>query len=900
MRTTTRCAERQRLEDDRLGRQPWRRWGPYLSERQWGTVREDYSPDGDAWHYFSQDHARSRAYRWGEDGLAGISDDKQLLCLALVLWNGRDPFLKERLFGLTNPQGNHGEDVKELYYYLDATPTHSYLKMLYKYPQREFPYARLVEENGRRGRDQPEYELPDTGAFDGDRYFDALVEYAKAAPDDLLLLVTVHNRGPDAAPVHVLPQVWFRNTWSWQLGSERPEIAASQKRTVLVRHPELGAYHVHGDGEPALLFCDNDTNAPRLFDSNGTPGYYKDAFHDYLVAGRRDAVNPARTGTKAAFHYPLMVPAGGSASVRLRLTNAPGPEPFARFDEVMDQRRREADEFYADLQADLADADARNVQRQALAGMVWNKQYYGYNVWEWLHGDPAQPPPPPERRHGRNRDWEHLYNGDILSMPDKWEYPWFAAWDLAFHCVPLALIDPEFAKGQLVLLAREWYMHPNGQMPAYEWNFGDVNPPVQAWAAWRVFQMDRKQRGDCGDLAFLERVFHKLMLNFTWWVNRKDADGRNVFQGGFLGLDNIGVFDRSKPLPYGGYVNQADGTAWMAMYCLNLMRIALELALHNPTYEDIATKFFDHFLQIASAMTRVGGDGRGVGLWDDQDEFYYDQLHLPDGRMIKLKVRSMVGLIPLFAVETLEPELLSRLPAFRRRLEWVLGHRPDLAALVSRWQEPGRGERRLLSLLRGHRMKRLLRRMLDESEFLSDHGVRALSRYHLDHPYSLACHGTTLTVTYRPGESDSGMFGGNSNWRGPVWFPVNYLIIESLQKFHHYYGDDFKIECPTGSGQYTTINGVARELTRRLTRIFLRDEKGRRAVVAESDPHQSDAHFRDHLLFYEYFHGDTGLGLGASHQTGWTGLVAKLLQPRREDVAEQACPAASREAPAAV
>jgi hypothetical protein len=900
MRNTALCAERQRLEDDRLGRQPWRRWGPYLSERQWGTVREDYSPDGDAWHYFPHDQARSRAYRWGEDGLAGVSDEKQHLCLALALWNGHDPFLKERLFGLTNPQGNHGEDVKELYYYLDATPTHSYLKMLYKYPQHEFPYARLVEENGRRRREQPEFELRDTGVFEEGRYFDVFVEYAKAAPDDLLLLVTVHNRGPEAAPVHVLPQVWFRNTWSWASGSVRPVLAASDERTVLVRHSELGAYHVHGDGEPALLFSDNDTNAPRLFESNGTSGYYKDAFHDYLVAGRRDAVNPARTGTKAAFHYPLTVPARGSASVRLRLMNLPEPEPFARFDEVMDLRRREADEFYADLQADLADADARNVQRQALAGMVWNKQHYGYNVWEWLHGDPAQPPPPPQRRHGRNRDWEHLNNGDILSMPDKWEYPWYAAWDLAFHCVPLALIDPEFAKQQLVLLAREWYMHPNGQMPAYEWNFGDVNPPVQAWAAWRVFQIDRKQRGDCGDLAFLERVFHKLMLNFTWWVNRKDAEGRNVFQGGFLGLDNIGVFDRSRPLPSGGYINQADGTAWMAMYSLSLMRIALELALHDPVYEDIATKFFDHFLQIASAMTRVGGDGRGVGLWDDEDGFYYDQLHLPDGRKIKLKVRSMVGLIPLFAVETLEPELLSRLPEFRRRQEWVLGHRPDLAALVSRWQEPGRGERRLLSLLRGHRMKRLLRRMLDESEFLSDFGVRALSRYHLDHPYSLACHGNTLAVAYRPGESDSSMFGGNSNWRGPVWFPVNYLIIESLQKFHHYYGDDFTIECPTGSGRYTTINGVARELTRRLTRIFLRDEKGRRPVFAESDPHQGDPHFRDHLLFYEYFHGDTGLGLGASHQTGWTGLVAKLLQPRREDIAEHACPPASREAPAAV
>ncbi len=890
MPMTTLGAERQRLEDDRLGRQPWRRWGPYLSERQWGTVREDYSADGDAWAYFPHDHARSRAYRWGEDGLAGVSDDRQYLCVALALWNGRDPFLKERLFGLTNAEGNHGEDVKELYYYLDATPTHSYLKMLYKYPQREFPYARLREENRRRGRDRPEYELLDTGAFDDDRYFDVFVEYAKAAPDDLLMCVTAHNRGPDAAPVHLLPQVWFRNTWSWPLGSDRPSLAAEGDRTVVARHAALGTYRVYCEGDPTLLFCDNDTNAPRLFGSNGAPGYYKDAFHDYLVAGRAGAVNPARTGTKAAFHYALTVPARGCVSVRLRLTNAPDADPSPRFGEILEQRRREADEFYAELQAGLNDDDARNVQRQALAGMVWGKQFYSYGVWRWLRGDAAQPPPPPQRQHGRNRDWEHLDNRDILSMPDKWEYPWYAAWDLAFHTIPLALIDPEFAKAQLVLFTREWYMHPNGQLPAYEWNFGDVNPPVHAWAAWRVYQIDRnkwraggrKSPEEPGDLAFLERVFHKLMLNFTWWVNRKDADGRNVFQGGFLGLDNIGLFDRSQPLPHGGTVNQADGTAWMAMYCLNLMRIALELALHNPVYEDIASKFFEHFLEIAKAMTRVG---RGVGLWDDEDEFYYDELNLPDGRMVRLRVRSMVGLIPLFAVETLEPELLARLPEFRGRLEWVLGHRPDLAALVSRWQDPGRGERRLLSLLRGHRMKRLLRRMLDESEFLSDHGVRALSREYRDKPYSLACHGTTLSVSYQPGDSDSGLFGGNSNWRGPVWFPVNYLLIESLQKFHHYYGDDFKIECPTGSGRFLTINDVSCELTRRLTGLFLRGADGRRPVFGDSDRMQNDPHFRDHLLFYEYFHGDTGRGLGASHQTGWTGLVAKLLQPRRQDTA---------------
>jgi hypothetical protein len=899
MRTTALSAERQRLEEDRLGQQPWRRWGPYLSERQWGTVREDYSPDGNAWDYFPHDHARSRAYRWGEDGLAGVSDDQQRLCLALALWNGRDPILKERLFGLTNAEGNHGEDVKELYYYLDATPTHSYLKMLYKYPQRGFPYAALVE-GGRRGREQPEFELLDTGAFDDDRYFDVFVEYAKAAPDDLLVQITAHNRGPDSAPLHLLPQVWFRNTWSWKAGTDKPELAAAGDRAVVVRPRELGTYHVYGGGEPLLLFCDNETNAERLFGSNGAAGYWKDGFHDWVVRGRRHAVNPGRTGTKAAFYYSLLIPAHGSARVRLRLTNAPAPEPFHEYEDILERRRRDADEFYAELQADLPDADARNVQRQALAGMIWNKQFYCYNVWEWLQGDPAQPPPPPERHRGRNSDWEHLHNGDVLSMPDKWEYPWYAAWDLAFHCIVFALIDPEFAKGQLVLLTRERYMHANAQLPAYEWAYGDVNPPVHAWAAWRVFQLDRKQRGGCGDLAFLERIFHKLMLNFTWWVNRKDAHGRNVFQGGFLGLDNIGVFDRSAPLPSGGFLNQADGTAWMAMYCLNLMRIALELALHNPVYEDVATKFFEHFLQIAKAMTRVGGDGQGVGLWDEQDEFYYVQLHLPDDRMVRLRVRSMVGLIPLFAVETLEPELLNRLPDFHRRLQWFLNHRPDLASLVSRWQEPGRGERRMLSLLRGHRMKRLLKRMLDETEFLSHYGVRALSREHRDHPYKTICHGTVLTVTYRPGESDSGLFGGNSNWRGPIWFPVNYLLIESLQKFHHYYGDDFKIECPTGSGRFLTINGVAQELTRRLTGIFLRDENGRRAVFGPSDRLQNDPHFRDYLLFYEYFHGDTGKGIGASHQTGWTGLIAKLLQPRRDPAAASGRPEARREPAAAV
>jgi len=881
-------AEKERLEENRLGRQRWRLWGPYLSGRQWGTVREDYSANGDAWNYLPHDHARSRAYRWGEDGLAGVSDHKQRLCLALALWNTRDPILKERLFGLTNSEGNHGEDVKELSYYLDATPTHSYLKALYKYPQREYPYARLVAENARRGRDDPEFELLDTGIFDDDRYFDVFVEYAKAEPDDILMLVTVANRGPETARLHLLPQLWFRNTWSWEAGAPVPvpALALAGPGAIEARHPTLGDYHLYADDSPSWLFCDNETNVQRLYNQNGVKGYFKDAFHDHVIRGDAEAVNPRQTGTKAAAHYVRDVPAGGEVRVRLRLSHTPLDQPFRTFDVVFDQRRREASAFYEEQQAGIATADARAVQRQALAGMIWNKQFYSYNVPAWLKGDPTEPPPPPERRHGRNHDWQHIDNAEVLSMPDKFEYPWYAAWDLAFHCIAFALIDPEFAKSQLVLLTREWYMHPNGQMPAYEWALADANPPVHAWAAWRVFQIDRKKRCDTrGDLAFLERVFHKLMLNFTWWVNREDPQGRNVFQGGFLGLDNIGVFDRNASLEAGGYLTQSDATSWMAMYCLNLMRIALELALHNPVYEDIATKFFEHFLQIAGAMVNMGGNGVGVGLWDPEDEFYYDALNLPDGRIIRLKVRSMVGLIPLFAVETLEPEMLDRLPSFKGRLEWLLSHRPDLAGLVSRWQEPGRGERRLLSLLRGHRMKCLLRRMLDETEFLSGHGVRSLSRVHKDRPYVFSCNGQEMSVPYEPAESRTGIFGGNSNWRGPVWFPVNFLVIESLQKFHHYYGDDFKVECPTGSGHMLTLIEIAHELSRRLVRLFLPDASGKRPSHAFSLPHRSkltdDPHFRDYLLFHEYFHGDTGCGLGAAHQTGWTGLVAKLIQPRR-------------------
>jgi hypothetical protein len=872
--------EHRRLLEDAEGRARWKFWGPYLSERQWGTVREDYSPYGTAWDYFSHDMARSRAYRWGEDGIAGISDEQQRLCLALALWNGRDPILKERLFGLTNGEGNHSEDVKELYYYLDATPTHSYLKYLYKYPQGEFPYTRLVQENRRRGKDQPEFELIDTGVFDQNRYFDIFVEYAKAGPEDILMQITAHNRGPESAALCVLPQLWFRNVWSWSENVERPNLYAVDPQTISVQTKTIGDYRLYCEGTPELLFCDNDTNVERLYDQP-RHGHYKDAFDDYVVHGREDALDPDREGTKAGLLYRLQIPAGGSFELRLRLVSQAVQAPFAAFSEILARRRAEADAFYAALQEGIDDLDARAVQRQAFAGMIWCKQFFHFNVRRWLEGDPTQPAPPPERRHGRNADWKHLNNADVISMPDKWEYPWYAAWDLAFHTIALAVIDPEFAKRQLVLLTREWYMHPNGQVPSYEWAFGDVNPPVHAWAAYRVFQIDRKQRGGTGDLAFLERVFHKLMLNFTWWVNRKDLEGRNLFAGGFLGMDNIGLFDRSAPMPAGVILNQADGTGWMAMYCLNLMRIALELAQHNHVYEDMAIKFFEHFLSIAEAMENMGE--QGVGLWDDEDEFYYDQLTLPDGRIVPLRVRSMVGLIPLFAVETLEPEVLARLPEFNRRIGWYLEHRPDLAMLVSRWHEPGRGDRRLLSLLRGHRMKCLLRRMLDETEFLSPYGVRAVSKIYHDQPYALDLGGHHLSIRYQPAESDSGLFGGNSNWRGPIWFPVNYLVIESLQKFHYYYGDDFKVECPTGSNTFLTIEQVAEELTGRLARIFLRDGEGRRAVFGDYRKLQEDPHFRDHLLFHEYFHGDNGRGVGASHQTGWTGLIAKLLQPRQRE-----------------
>ena len=869
-----RSAEAVRLEEIRRGIRS-RRWGPYLSERQWGTVREDYSAYGTAWEYFPHDHARSRAYRWGEDGIAGFADDQALICLALALWNGRDPILKERLFGLTNSEGNHGEDVKELYYYLDATPTHSYMRMLYKYPQAPFPYRELVEENRRRGMAEPEFELLDTGVFADGRYFDIEIEYGKADPDDILMRVTICNCAAEAAKLHVLPQLWARNIWSWQPHAPKPLLRADEDGAIAVEHPQLPPLRLYCEGRPELLFCENETNFCRLYGINSAAGTWKDGINDYIVCGDRTAVNPERVGTKAATHYHLDLAAGESVRLRLRLAPAEASAGLADFDRVLFRRRAEADEFYATLQRDIADSDARLVQRQALSGMLWSKQFYYFDVPEWLDGDRLQPPPPAARRHGRNADWRHLNNAEILSMPDKWEYPWYAAWDLAFHCVTLAQIDPGFAKGQLVLLTREWYMHPNGQLPAYEWAFGDVNPPVHAWAAWRVYEIDRAHHGGKGDRAFLERIFHKLMFNFNWWVNRKDVEGRNIFQGGFLGLDNIGIFDRSAPLPTGGSINQSDGTAWMAMYTLNLMRIALELALEDHVYEDIASKFFEHFLYIAEAMTNIGGDG--IGLWDNEDEFYYDVLHLPGGQRVPLRVRSMVGLIPLFAVEVLEASLFARLPGFSGRMHWFLDHRPHLAELVSRWRDVNQNEQHLLSLLRGHRMKRLLRRMLDEGEFLSDYGVRSLSKFHEKNPYVFECAGQRFSVGYVPGDSTSGTFGGNSNWRGPVWMPVNFLIIESLQRFHSYYGDDFKVECPTGSGQLLHLGEIAVELACRLCRIFQLDEFGSRAVFGGSPLHRDDPRFRDHLLFYEYFHGDTGCGMGAAHQTGWTGLIALLL-----------------------
>jgi hypothetical protein len=868
--------ERARLAEARDHHVPWWRWGPFLSERQWGTVREDYSPDGSAWASFPHEHARSRAYRWGEDGLLGICDSRGQLCFAIALWNGADPILKERLFGLTGLEGNHGEDVKEIYFYLDSTPTHSYMRALYKYPQCAFPYAQLVEENRRRGRDQPEYELVDTGVFAESRYFDVEAEYAKADPTDLLIRLSVTNRGPQSAALQLLPTLWFRNSWSWDPKSTRPLLRQAAPGLIQTQHPNLGSYWLACQEAPELLFTENETNSQLLWGVPNRTPYVKDGIGQAIVHAASGTTNLALEGTRAAAHYALTLAAGESKSVLLRLSAVRQEAPFQDALSIFARRQAEADQFYGSgFGAERMSEDERRIQRQAFAGVLWSKQFYHFEVEEWLDGDPAGPNPPASRQSGRNSEWRHLHNMDVVSMPDKWEYPWYAAWDLAFHTIPLAMVDPEFAKRQLVLILREWYMHPNGQIPAYEWAFGDVNPPVHAWAAMRVFQIDHEITG-VQDRRFLKRIFHKLLLNFTWWVNRKDADGRNVFQGGFLGLDNIGVFDRSRPLPTGGHLDQSDGTAWMGMFCLNMLSIALELAREDAAYEDVATKFFEHFLLIAAALNDLGG--AGIPLWDEEDEFFYDVLQKPDGSVQKLKVRSLVGLMPLLAVETIDPDVLDKLPHFRRRMDWFLTHRPDLASLVSRWHEPGMGDRRLMALARGHRMKALLKRMLDPAEFLSDFGIRALSRYHLEHPYRLELDGMSYQVRYEPGESSTGLFGGNSNWRGPIWLPINFLLIEALRRFHHYYGDDFLVECPTGSGQMRTLRQVAIEISQRLARLFLRGSDGRRPVYGDSEVFQNDPYWRDNILFYEYFHGDTGRGLGASHQTGWTSVIANLLE----------------------
>jgi hypothetical protein len=875
--------EQTRLEEDARREKNWKRWGPYLSERQWGTIREDYSESGDCWAYFPHDHARSRAYRWGEDGLLGIADREGRLCFALALWNGRDPILKERLFGLSGPEGNHGEDVKECYFYLDSTPTHSWMKALYKYPQAQFPYGELVRENRRRGKLDSEFELADTGVFGADRYFDVFVEYAKAAPDDVLIRITAANRGPEAAPLHVLPTLWFRNTWSWGRTGEgywpRPRISAEPAGSLLAAHASLGEFRLtvgRAPVEPTLLFTRNETNAERLYGFPNSEPYVKDAFHEYVVRGRKDAVDPGHVGTKAAAHYELDVPARGETTLELRLRAAGDSASAglgADFEQVFDDRSREADEFYEARLPRGATGEEQRVARQAYAGLLWTKQFYHFAVKDWLEGDPAQPQPPESRKSGRNSAWTHLYNRDVISMPDKWEYPWYAAWDLAFHMIPFARLDPHFAKEQLVLLLREWYMHPNGQIPAYEFAFGDVNPPVHAWAAWRIYKMT----GGRGtrDRVFLARVFQKLLLNFTWWVNRKDPEGKNLFAGGFLGLDNIGVFDRSSELPTGGHLAQADGTAWMAFYCLTMLSMALELASEDPAYEDVASKFFEHFIAITDSLNTLGGSG----LWDDADGFYYDQLHV-DGRHFPLKLRSMVGIVPLFAVEILEESVIERLPAFGKRMQWFLDNRRDLARYIAYMERKSGGahRHRLLAVPSRERLERVLTYVLDESEFLSPHGIRALSRVYGERPYTFVVEGREYRVAYDPGESTTGFFGGNSNWRGPVWFPMNYLLVEALERYYHYYGSELTVEMPRGSGRLRNLREVALELARRLSSTFLPDENGRRPCHGDDERFAKDPHWKDLVLFHEYFHGETGRGLGASHQTGWTALVLRLLK----------------------
>ena len=887
----SKAAEQLRLEEAKSGELQWKKWGPYLSERQWGTVREDYSDNGNAWDYFTHDQARSRAYRWGEDGLAGVSDDHQVLCFALALWNGKDPILKERLFGLTNSEGNHGEDVKEYYFYLDSTPTHSYMKYLYKYPHAAYPYADLVETNRRRSRHELEYELLDTGVFEGDRYFDVFVEYAKAGPEDLLIRISVANRGPEAAAIHLLPTLWFRNTWSWPGGGSKPvlqQVENPDAAMILARHTDplflekLAEYGFYCDGPASFLFTENESNNERLFGAANASRYVKDGINNYLVNGDREAVNPEGKGTKASAHYTLNIGAGETQTVRLRLALAtPGQtgKPFEQFDEVFRARLQEADDFYARVTPDSvkADPDRTRIMRQALAGMLWTKQYFYYDLTTWLKEHHVGPGTPAElRRRVRNAEWFHMFNDDIISMPDKWEYPWYAAWDLAFHMLPLSAVDPDFAKNQLDLMLRNDYLHPNGQMPAYEWNFGDVNPPVHAYATMQIYLLDKVRNNGQGDLEFLKYAFSKLLMNFTWWVNRKDRSGNNVFEGGFLGLDNIGVFDRSSPLPTGGYLEQADGTAWMVFFSQQMLRISIELALQNPTYEEYATKFFEHTMWIAGAMDRVGE--HKDEMWDEEDGFFYDVLRLPDGNALRLKVRSMVGLLPLAAVSVFEEDILKRLPTFQKHGREFIARNPDLAANLHMPGTPGVGGRRMISTVNEAKLRRILARMLDENEFFGPHGIRALSRYHLEHPFVFQHNGQEFRVSYLPGDSDSGMFGGNSNWRGPVWMPVNMLLYIALLRMGAYYGDSFKVECPTGSGNQMTLIEVAHELAERLIGTFERNKEGRRPVYGGTEKFQTDPHWRDHLLFFEYFHGDNGAGIGASHQTGWTGCIARIIQ----------------------
>lgn len=874
--------ERKRLIE-RADNKGWKKWGPYLSERQWGTVREDYSVYGDAWNYLTHDMARSRAYRWGEDGIGGISDNKQHICFALAFWNHQDSILKERLFGLTNNEGNHGEDVKELYYYLDSTPTHSYMKMLYKYPMEAFPYEKITGENNRRNIKEDEFEIIDTGVFDDNKYFDIFIEYAKKEENDIFIKITATNRSTVEAPLTVLPTIWFRNTWSWGYDEfdKKPILSGIANSQIEVNHKLFERMKLYCHEADTLIFCENETNMERVFGKENTTAYPKDGINNYIVHGKEKTINPNQIGTKASAKYQRKIKAGESETFWLRFSDQTNlKEPFQDFEEVFAECLKSADDFYEIVQKDIKSEEEKAIQRQAFAGMMWSKQFYYYNIEQWMNGDPKMPFEFRGRAFERNSPWKHAYMANILSMPDKWEYPWFAAWDLAFHTATLARIDPDFAKRQLAVVLREYYMHPNGQIPAYEWNFSDVNPPVHAWATWKVYEIDKEMNGGKGDVVFLERIFHKLLLNFTWWVNQKDEDGNNIFGGGFLGLDNIGVFDRNAQIP-GVKLQQADATGWMAIYTLNMLKIACEISLERPAYQDMASKFFEHFLYIAAAINKTL-DEEGNGLWDEDDQFYYDKIYTPDANTLFLKIRSLVGLIPLCAVEVISEDLLQKLPDFKRRLEWILKNRPDLAGLISRWHEPGKGETHLLSLLRGHRMKMVFKRLFDENEFLSDYGIRSMSKFHLENPYHFNLHGEHLSVKYTPGESDLTIMGGNSNWRGPVWFPLNYLIIDSLHKYSKYYGEDYEVEYPTNSGEIVTIREAALQISERLINIFKEGENGKKPFMGGVEKFNEDKDFKDYYHFFEYFHGDNGKGLGAAHQTGWTGLVADLIQEVNE------------------